>query len=68
MDNVSYVRGCAQALVIIHCPHVSTTFLNKGWGFSGAHRPTCSSAMYLVSLGLVDGEGIGTLYISILGL
>ena len=32
VDNVSYVQGSTQALVIIHCPHVSTASLNKGWG------------------------------------
>ena len=32
VDNISYVQGCAQALVMIHCPHVSTAPLSKGWG------------------------------------
>ena len=32
MDNVSYVQGSAQALVIIHCPHVSTTSPRRGGG------------------------------------
>ena len=32
MDNVSYVQGFAQPLVIIHHPHVSTASLSKGWG------------------------------------
>ena len=32
MDNVSYVQGLAQPLVIIHHPHVSTASLSKGWG------------------------------------
>ena len=32
VDNVSYVQGPAQALVIIHHPHVSTASLSKGWG------------------------------------
>ena len=32
VDNVSYVQGPAQPLVIIHHPHVSTASLNKGWG------------------------------------
>ena len=69
VDNVSYVQGSARALVIIHCPHVSTASLSKGWGFRGAHRPTSSAAMYLVSLGLAWMErGTGALYISILGL
>ena len=31
MDNVSYIQGSAQALVIIHCPHISTASLRKGW-------------------------------------
>ena len=32
MDNVSYVQGLAQPLVIIHHPYVSTASLSKGWG------------------------------------
>ena len=32
VDNVSYVQGAGQALVIIHHPHVSTASLSKGWG------------------------------------
>ena len=32
VDNVSYVQGPAQPLVIIQHPHVSTASLSKGWG------------------------------------
>ena len=32
VDNVSYVQGFAQPLVIIHHPHVSTASVSKGWG------------------------------------
>ena len=32
VDNVSYVQGPAQPLVIIHLPHVSNASLIKGWG------------------------------------
>ena len=32
VDNVSYVQGPAQPLVIIHHLHVSTASLSKGWG------------------------------------
>ena len=32
VDNVSYVQGQAQPLVIIHHPHVSTASLSKGGG------------------------------------
>ena len=32
MDNVSYVQGSTQVLVIIHCPHISFASLSKGWG------------------------------------
>ena len=32
VDNVSYVQGPAQPLVIIHHPYVSTASLSKGWG------------------------------------
>ena len=30
VDNVSYVQGPAQPLVIIHHPHVSTASVSKG--------------------------------------
>ena len=30
VDNVSYVQGLAQPLVIIHHPHISTA--SVGWG------------------------------------
>ena len=32
VDNISYVQVSAQALVIIHCPHLSTATLSNGWG------------------------------------
>ena len=32
MDNVSYVQGLAQPLVIIHHPYVSTASLSGGGG------------------------------------
>ena len=32
VDDVSYIRGFAQALVIVHCPHVSAASLSKEWG------------------------------------
>ena len=32
VDNVSYVQGLAQPLIIIHHPHVSTASVSKGWG------------------------------------
>ena len=38
VDNVSYVQDPAQALVIIHHPHISTASLSKGEGFRGAYR------------------------------
>ena len=47
VDNVSYVEGSAQAMEIIHCPHISTACLSKGWGFREVHRPTCSAACIL---------------------
>ena len=69
VDNISYIQGFALALVIIHCPHVSTVSQSKGWGYRGAHRPTCFAVMYLISLGLAWAErGMGAMYISILGL
>ena len=30
LDNVSYIQGPAQALVTIHCPHVSAVSQSKG--------------------------------------
>ena len=35
VDNVSYIQGPAQALVIIHHPHVSTASLSRGGGGGG---------------------------------
>ena len=36
VDNVSYVQGFSQVLVIIHYPHVSTASLGKGWDGRGS--------------------------------
>ena len=47
VDNVSYVQGPAQPLVIIHHPHVSTASVSEGWGFRGTYRPTCLAASTL---------------------
>ena len=55
MDNVSYVQGLIQPLVIIHHPCVSTASLSKAWGFRGTHRPTCLAANTL-SLGVLGGR------------
>ena len=55
MDNILYIQGPSQALVIIHCPHVSTASLSKGWGFRGAYRPTCS-AVSTLSLWVLYGR------------
>ena len=54
MDNVTYVQGLAQPLVIHH-PYVSTSSLSKGWGFRGTHRPTCLAANTL-SLRVLRGR------------
>ena len=64
-DNVSYVHGLAQPVVIINHPHVSTASVSKGWGgFRGTYRPTCICSQYLVSLGLAWAErGMGASYI-----
>ena len=40
VDNISYIQGSADALVIIHSPDVSIASLRKGWGFRRAGRPT----------------------------
>ena len=38
-DNVSYVHGLAQPVVIIHHPHVSTASVSKGGvGGGGVYR------------------------------
>ena len=55
VDNVSYVQGLAQPLVIIHHPHVSTAFLSKGWEFRGTYRPTYLAASTL-SLWVLRGQ------------
>ena len=55
VDNVSYVQGPAQPLVIIHHSHVSTAYLSKGWGFRGMYRPTCLAASTL-SLWVLRGR------------
>ena len=69
VDNSSYILDLAQALVIIHRPHISTTSLSKGWGFKGAYKAYLFCSQYLASLGLVLTErGMSALYISILGL
>ena len=31
VDDVSYVQGPAQPLVIIHHPHISAASSSKGW-------------------------------------
>ena len=61
VDNVSYVQGPAQALVIIHHSHVSTASLSKGWAFSGTYRPTCfvASTIPCLSGSYMGGEGHG---------
>ena len=55
LDNVSYVQGLAQPLVIIHYLYVSTASLSQGRGFRGTHRPTCLAASTW-SLGVLCGR------------
>ena len=58
-----------KALVIIYCPRFNCLSEQRGLGFREEHRPTCSAAMYLVSLGLARVErSMGASHISILGL
>ena len=57
VDNVSYVQGPAQPLVIIHHPHISTASLSKGWGFRGMYRPTCLAASTLSPWVLLGRRG-----------
>ena len=72
VNNISYIQGPAQPLVIIHHPHVSTASLSWGVGWGGGKRDVLAyllCSQYLVSLGLAWVErGMGALYISILGL
>ena len=56
VDNVSYIQGSAQALVIIHCPHISVASLSKGWG--GLEGCIGLPALQPYTLG---GEGHGCL-------
>ena len=69
VDNVSYIQGPAQSLVIIHHPHVSTASLSKGWGggwFRVTYKAFLLCSQYLGSLGVAWVErGMGTLYIYI---
>ena len=67
VDNVSYVQVSAQALVIIHCPHVSTAYLSKGvcvcWG-GGAERGAqaflpCSQYLVPLCMSYLGREGHG---------
>ena len=53
--DILYVQGPAQALVIIHNPHISIASLSKGWGFRGTYRPTCFAASTL-SLWVLHGR------------
>ena len=58
VNNFSYIQGSAQALVIIHCPHASTTSSSE----RGAHSYLLCS-QYLVPLGLTWSErGMGALF------
>ena len=72
VDNISYVQGPTQVLVIIHCPYVSTASLSMVCvcvcvGGGGVVGGLCSQ--YLVSLGLMWAErGMGASYKSILSL
>ena len=54
MDNISYV---------IHSPLISRVSLSRG--FRRVCRPTCSAASIL---SLLAKRGMGTLYLSLLGL
>ena len=61
-DNVSYVHGLAQPVVIIHHPHVSTASVSKGWGV----QRDVQAYLHLqpvpcLSRSCVGGEGHGRL-------
>ena len=70
VDNVSYVQGPAQPLVIIHHPHVSTASLSKEWGVQrDVEAYLLMQPVPCLSGSCVGGEGYGRLvYVSILGL
>ena len=62
LDNVSYVQGTAQALVIIHYPHISTTSLSKGWeGLVGLIGLPALQSVPCPSRSCMGGEGHGCL-------
>ena len=65
VDNVSYVEGPAQALVIIHLPHISTASLSNGWvGGGGLEGHIGLHALQPVPClfgSCVSGEGHGHL-------
>ena len=68
-DNISYVQGPAQALVIIATHMFQLPLWARDGRFRGMYRPTGFAAKYLVSLSLAWAErGIGALYISIFSL
>ena len=54
VDKVSYVRGSAEPLVIIHQLHVPMPLSAKGGGLRGTYRPNCIAASTL-SLWVLHG-------------
>ena len=63
VDNVSYVQGPAQALVIIHCPRFNC-LSEQGMGcLEGCIGLPALQPVPCVSGSCVAERGIGTLYI-----
>ena len=62
VDNVSYVEGPTQPLVIIHQTHVYTASLSRGWGGSeGRIGLPALQPVPCLSGSCVGGEGHGRL-------
>ena len=62
VDNVSYIQGLAQPLVIIYHQHVSTASLSKGWGgLKGRIGLPALQPVPCLSGSCVGGEGHGRL-------
>ena len=58
VDNVSYIQGPSQALVIIHRSRVPIASLSKGWGGLEGHIGLSDlQPMPCLSGSCVDGEG-----------
>ena len=67
-DNVSYVHGLAQPVVIIHHPHVSTASVSKGWGGLEGRIGLPAFAASTLSLWVLRGRLVYLIYLVYRGL